>query len=146
MRNMNFRVSRSHYSIFLNLILVAQLVNGKPQRRGPYGGWEGDQVGQAQGGLEGQGWEGGQEWIAADPAGNSPDYPTQPDQLPPPNPPYVGNLSIRPSPTVDSNCHACTISVSSISLYYWPVESTNTACLVTLPPQPSPTYPPGLNP
>ena len=129
MHNMSFPISRSPYTFFFNLILIAQLVNGKPQMRGGR-----------------QEWEGGQEWIAAGPPENSPGYPTQPDQLPPPNPPYIGNLSIRPSSTIDSNCHVCTISVSSISLYYWPVESTNTACLATLPPQPSPTYPPDLNP
>ena len=141
MHSMSFPISRSRYKFFFNLILVAQLVNGNPQR------WGG-----------GQYREGGQEWIAASPPGNSPsypnqpdqlpppDYPTQPDTIPPPNTPYAGNLSIRPSSTIDSNCHACTISVSSISLYYWPVQSTNTACLATLPPQPVPTYPPGLNP
>ena len=134
-------MSRSRYKLFLNLILAAQLVSGKPEMRA------GNHYHQ-----------GGQEWIAAGPPGNNPsyptqpdelpppDYPTQPDEIPPPNPPYVGTLSIRPSPTIDSNCHACTISVSSISLYYWPMQSTNTACLATLPPQPAPTYPPGLNP
>ena len=139
MHNMSFLISRSLYKFFLNLILVARLVNGKPQMRGAR-----------------EEWEGGQEWIAAGPPEDYPSYPTQPDQLPPdqlppdqlppPNPPYIGNLSIRPSSTIDSNCHVCTISVSSISLYYWPVQSTNTACLATLPPQPSPTYPPDLNP
>ena len=138
---MSFPISRSRYKFLLNLILAAQLVSGKPQM-----------------GAGRQEWNGGQGWIAAGPPGNNPSYPTQPDELPPseystqpeelppPNPPSVGNLSIRPSSTIDSNCHVCTISVSSISLYYWPVQSTNTACLATLPPQPEPTYPPDLNP
>ncbi|KAM0805005.1 hypothetical protein BDR22DRAFT_969256 [Usnea florida] len=38
------------------------------------------------------------------------------------------------------------MAVSSVALYYWPQESTNTACLSTVPSPPSPTIPPGLNP
>lgn len=70
----------------------------------------------------------------------------QPTTLPP-NPAFAPNQSvIQPSPTYNADCHLCTISLSSVSLYYWPQESANTACLATVPSPPSATIPSGLNP
>lgn len=94
--------------------------------------------------------------------GNSP----QPVQLPP-SPAIVANQSVQPSPTYSPGCQAtvstCTVTAlvsldsvpffsrnskmnQSVSLFYWPQESTNTACLATAPSPPSAAIPSGLNP
>ncbi|KAL6714322.1 hypothetical protein ACLMJK_007745 [Lecanora helva] len=61
--------------------------------------------------------------------------------------PLPNVLSTAPSGQ-GSTCQPvqCTVNASSVSVYFWPPSTSNTACLASMTEGPAPTLPPGLTP